>query len=125
MDVHAAEYFNVYSEGSPHGHFHRGIPLHDEPLSQLGQASGLAPNLSRGWYESAKLPTQDRLEFTRDFWLAKLSFHPNLDAFLVKFFASLDDIGIFLTQQKYDDPFGVHQVYSLAENGGFFHAVTN
>ena len=67
------------------------------------------------------MPTQDRLEFTREFWLTKLSFHPNLDAFLVKFFASLDDIGIFLTQQKYDDPFGVHMVYSLADNGGFFH----
>ncbi len=121
MDTHVIEYYSVYSEETPHGHFHRVIPLQDEPLLDWREASDLAPRLSRGWYELAQLSIQDRLEFTRDFWLAKLPYHPNLNEFINKFFATIDDIGIFLTQKKYEDPFEVHLVYSLADNSGFFH----
>ena len=77
--------------------------------------------MCKGWYELAQLSIPDRIEFTREYWLTKLPYHPNLDKFLVKFFASLDDIGIFLTQEKYEDPFKPNLVYSLAENSGFFH----
>lgn len=121
MDLHAVEYYSAYSEPGPHGHFHRVIPLHDEPMLNWVEVSKLAPRLSRGWYELAQLPTEDRIEFTRDFWLAKLPYRAHLTEFLVKFFGSLDDVGIFLTQQKYDDPFDVHLVYSLSQNSGFFH----
>ncbi len=121
MDLHAVEYYSAYSEPGPHGHFHRVIPLHDEPLIDWQEASEIAPKLCRGWYELAQLPVEDRIEFTREFWLAKLPYRPHLNEFLMKFFASLDDIGVFLTQQKYEDPFDVHLVYSLSGNSGFFH----
>lgn len=121
MDQHAIEYYTAYSENAPHGHFHEVIALHDDPSVDWLTASELSPCLCRGWYELARLPVQDRIEFTRDFWLTKLPYHPLLSAFLVKFFASLDDVGVFLTQQKYDDPFEAHLVYSLADNSGFYH----
>lgn len=121
MDLHAIEYYTAYSDESPHSHFHAVIPLHDHPLLGWLEAVKLAPTLCRGWYELAHLPVQDRIEFTREFWLTKLPYFPHLNEFLTKFFASLDDIGIFLTQQKYEDPFEVHLVYSLAGNSGFFH----
>lgn len=121
MDLHAIEYYSTYSEKAPHGHFHRAIPLHDDPYMEWQEASEIAPRLCRGWYELAHLNVQDRIEFTRDFWLAKLPYCPHFDEFITKFFASLDDVGIFLTQQKYEDPFEAHLVYSLANNSGFFH----
>lgn len=121
MDLHAVEYYSVYSEPGPHGHFRQVIALHDNPLLDWSDASKIAPGLCRGWYELAQLPTQDRIEFTRDFWLAKLPYHPNSNEFFTKFFASIDDVGVFLTQKNYEDPFIAHLVYSLAEDSGFFH----
>ncbi len=121
MDLHAIEFYSAYSEPGPHGHFHKVIALHEERLVDWDEAVEMAPTLCRGWYELAQLPVQDRLEFTRDFWLTKLPYHPTLNEFLGKFFASLDDIGVFLTQRSYEDPFEAHLVYSLADNSGFFH----
>jgi hypothetical protein len=110
MDLHAIEYYSAYSEQGPHGHFHQVIALHDDPLLDWSDVVKLTLNLSRGWYELAQLPVQDRIEFTRDFWLTKLPYHPSLNEFLTKFFASLDDIGIFLTQRSFEDPFEVHRI---------------
>ncbi|WP_068466828.1 SMI1/KNR4 family protein [Candidatus Protochlamydia phocaeensis] len=121
MDQHALEYYSSYSEEAPHAHFHKVIMLQEDPMIDWEEALALAPKLCRGWYELAQLPLQDRIEFTREFWLAKLPYHPNLNEFLNKFFSSLDDIGIFLFQPKYEDPFEVSLVYSLADNSGFFH----
>jgi hypothetical protein len=121
MDFHAFEFYSTKAEPGPQGHFHKVIALHDEPLLDWPEVSQIAPQICRGWYELAQLSTEDRIEFTRDFWLTKLSYQPNLNDFLVEFFASLDDVGIFLTQQSYEDPFIAHIVYSLADNNGFFH----
>jgi hypothetical protein len=120
MDLHALEYFSPYSEKAPHGHFHQVIPLHEDPLIDWQEASELAPRLMRGWYELAQLPLQDRIEFSRDFWISKLPYMPHLSEAVNRFFTGIDDLGIFLTQQKYDDPFQAHLVYSLPDNGGFF-----
>lgn len=121
MDHHALEYYSIYSEKAPHGHFHRVIALHEEPIIDWDEASELSPCLCRGWYELSRLSTEDRIEFTRDFWMTKIPYHPHLQEFLFKFFSTLDDIGVYLTQQKFDDPFEAHLVYSLAENSGFYH----
>lgn len=121
MDFHAIEYYSAYAEPGPHGHFHKVIALHDDPILDWSEVSKMVSNICRGWYELAQLSVQDRIEFTRDFWLTKLPYHPNLNKFLVNFFDSLDDVGVFLTQQKYEDPFIAHLVYSLADNSGFFH----
>lgn len=121
MDTHAIEFYSDYSEKRPHGHFHRVLPLHNNPGASWGEASELAPRLCRGWYELAQLNVEDRIEFTRDFWLSKLPYGPHLDESLFKFFGCLDDVGVFLTQQKFEDPFQPHIVYSLEDNSGFFH----
>lgn len=121
MDRHANEYYSVYSEKKSRGHFHRVIPLHEHRSMSWEEASSLAPNLGRGWYELAHLSKQDRIEFTREFWLMKLPYFPHLVEFLTNFFASLDEIGVFLTQRSYADPFKVSLVYSLTDNSGFFH----
>lgn len=121
MDFHAIEYYSVYAEPGPHGHFHKVMALHDDPFLDWTKVHKMVPSLCRGWYELAQLSAQDRIEFTRDFWLTKLPYHANLNDYLIKFFASLDDVGVFLTQQRYEDPFVAHLVYSLAGNSGFFH----
>lgn len=121
MDQHALEFYRSYSDETPYAHFHRVIALHEEPMLDWNEISGIAPNLPRGWYELAQLSSQDRIEFVRDFWCAKFSSHPDFVDFLIKFFKSIDDIGIFLTQQKYDDPLAAQLVYSLSGNSGFFH----
>lgn len=121
MDVHVIDYYSTYSEPGPHGHFHKVLALHETPRPEWPEIAKIVSGMPHGWYELAKLSVQDRIEFIRDFWMAKFPYHPQLCIFLNKFFSSLDDVGVFLTQQKYDDPFDAHLVYSLADNGGFFH----
>jgi len=121
MDEHALDYYSVYSDKSSHGNFHDVIVIEDKPQLKWSEVSKLAPRLCKGWFELAHLPIQDRIEFIREFWLAKLSYNPLLNESLEKFFAGVDDIAIILTQQKFDDPYDAQLVYSLADNSGFFH----
>lgn len=122
MDNHALEYFRQYSGKSEKGHFHQVISLHDSLDGRnWEEVSKLAPTLCRGWFELSHLPVADRIEFTREFWLTKLQYQPDLNEALDKFFSSLDEIGIFLIQQSYDDVFKPRLVYSIKNNGGFFH----
>lgn len=121
MDFHAIEYYSAYSESGAHGNFHQVICLHDDPLLEWGEVNKIVPGMCRGWYELAQLSSKDRIEFTRDYWLDRLPYHPSLNEGITKFFASLDDLGVFITQQSYEDPYTAHLVYSLAGNSGFFH----
>lgn len=120
MDHHLKDFFRHSSDGPPRGHYHSVIPLHKSSHITWEEISKKAPNLSRGWYELAHLSASDRIEFSREFWLSKLPYRPNLDEFLTRFFSSLDDIGIFITQKKFEDPFETHLVYSIRGDGGFF-----
>lgn len=122
MDSHVLEFYSTYSEETPQGHFHQVLPLHIESSLSWEQVSQLAPTIIKGWYELAHLSSQDRIDFTKEFWLTKLPYDPCplLPEFLNTFFGSLDDIGIFLTQQSYGDPFIPHLVYSLSDNQGFY-----
>jgi len=121
MDSHVKEYYRAYSDETPQGHFHKVIALHDAPDIDWKEISKKVPNLNKGWYELAHLPVQDRIDFSRDYWLSKLPYHPNIQEFLNKFFESFDDIGVFIIQPKFEDPFEVHLVYSLKDDSGFFH----
>lgn len=120
MDRHAIEYYSTYTDPGPQGHFHEVIPLHGSNL-KWPKVLKIVPRMCRGWYELSQLSKEDRIEFTRDFWLAKLPYQEKLSEAVNKFFANLDDIGIYLTQQKYQDLFSVQLVYSVSDNGGFFH----
>lgn len=120
MDQHALEYFQPYSDDSLTGHFHRVISLHDNPEFQWQELCKKSLLLNRGWFELAQLNPSDRIAFLYDFWMTKMPYHPKLDSSLQQFFSRLDDIGIYITQLKFDDPCEAHLVYSLAHNGGFY-----
>lgn len=120
MDTHIKDFFSQFHDESQGGHFHKVIQLHDNPQISWDSVSEEAPTLCKGWYELAQLNAKDRIEFKRDFWLARLPYHPNISDFLVNFFDSLDDIGIYITQKRFDDPYEPQMVYSVKDNSGFF-----
>lgn len=118
MDVHVKEFFSQYGEGT--GRFHEVIPLHDQPALAWSDVLKKMDDFPRGWFELSRLGTQDRIDFTMEFWMSKLPFHPRMAESLSLFFKSLDDIGVFITQQTFDDPFEATMVYSLKDNAGFY-----
>jgi len=120
MDQHIREFYSKSSDEFSKGCFHLVIPLHDHNEIPWEVISEQCPELCKGWYELAQLKANDRIEFTRDYWLSILPYHPGLDVFLMKFFGLLDDIGVFIVQKKFDDPFEAHLVYSLRNNSGFY-----
>ncbi len=120
MQHHIKEYYKQSSGDTGKGKFHKVIHINEANELLWEEIQELAPSLPRGWFELAHLKPSDRLEFTRDFWIAKLPYHPPLQEFLTKFFQSLEDIYIFLVQQKFDDPFDAHLVYGLKKDAGFY-----
>lgn len=120
MDTHIKDFYSQFRDDTPKGNFHKVISLNKETKLDWNSVVELVPKMPRGWFELAHLTTEDRIDFTRDFWITKLPFHPNLDTFLNRFFGSLDDIIIFITQKKFDDPLEAQVVYSLKGDKGFF-----
>ena len=120
MDQHVREFFRQFSDETPGGTFHKVIALHDAPDIDWKTFSKCIPALSKGWYELSRLNRRDRIDFTRDFWLEKLPYRPAFTEFIPRFFENLDDIGIFITQQKFDDPFEAFMVYSIKDDSGFY-----
>lgn len=120
MDFHIKEFYRQSSEDFPSGNFHKIIALNEAPDISWEALKEKVPKMNKGWFELAHLSTQDRIDFTRDFWIATLPYHPKLQEFVERFFSSLDDIAIFITQKQFDDEFEAQMVYSIANNGGFF-----
>lgn len=120
MDRHIKEYYGQFSDSGPHGNFHEVIALHEDPKRKWESVRAIVPDFCRGWYELAHLSPKDRVEFTRDYWMSKLPYRVGLAESINRFFASLDDIGIFVVQKKIEAPYSTHLVYSLKDNGGFF-----
>lgn len=122
MNDNVHEYYKEFTDGfTPSGHFHKVLSLHESPEMEWEKISDLAPSLPRGWYELSRLPSEDRIEFVRDYWLSKLPYIPHVHESLTKFFLTLDNIGIYVTQKTYEDSFNAQLVYSLKENQGFYH----
>lgn len=124
MDHHVKEFFSESSDETPRGNFHKVISLHDSPELDWKTASKMCPKLCKGWFELAHLNTKDRIEFLRDYWLDKMPYHPPFGDYLIKFFGSLEDIGVFLTQQKFEDPFEACLVYNLKGDKGYFRGAS-
>lgn len=122
MDSHVKEHFRQYSEDSPTAHYHRVIALHDG-VYNWEEIHQMVPKMCKGWYELAHLNSIDRIEFFKDFWFSKLPYQPELPASINDFFNALDDIGVFITQQSFDDPFEAQLVYSLKGDSGYFHGL--
>lgn len=114
MNKHVKRYFEEAREDSDRGHFHRVISVgKDLPWESVQQE---APGIPRGWYELMQLDTESRLELFEQFWALKLEEHPLVE----DFFERLEDITLFLVQQREGDPFNAHLVYSLKEEAGFY-----
>lgn len=107
--------------GSGNGRYHQVILLHESPDISWESIVQKVPNLSKGWFELAQLSSQDRIEFTRDFWLSKLPYCPEWPGCLARFFDELEDIGVVLSQKQGNDPFEAHLIYALKKGKGFFH----
>ena len=120
MDHHLIDYYSEFSDDATRGNFYSVIPLHQMPELTWHEVHEKVPEMLRGWFELAHLSSKDRIEFTRDFWLSKLQYREGLNESVNRFFASLDDIGIFLTQKKFEDPYEAHLVYSAKGDGGFY-----
>lgn len=120
MDSHIEEFFCQASDEVPHGNFHKVIALHKSPEIEWGDIRPIIPKLCKGWYELARLSKKDRIDFLFDYWVTKLPFSPHLPESLNNFFGMLDDIGVYVVQKKFDDPYEGYLVYSIKEGGGFF-----
>lgn len=94
--------------------------LSEEKNAKWEEISKKAPDLPRGWFELSRVSPRDRVEFTRDFWLDRIPYHPRAHPAFFEFFEQLDDIGVVLMQQKEDELFTSQLVYSLADNSSFF-----
>jgi len=121
MDEHVNEFFSEKTEEIPHGNYHKAIALHDNPDISWKSVNARIPSLCKGWFELARLPSSDRIEFLKDFWLSTLPYKPKNHQSLLDFFKRLDDIGVYIIQQKFADPFECKLVYSLRNNQGFYH----
>lgn len=120
MGQHVKDFFSQFCEDTPQGHFHKVTALNDHPEISWEALLHSVPNMCKGWFELSHLSPQDRIEFTCDFWLAKLPYHPTCSEFIEHFFSNLEDIQVYLTQQKFDDPLEAYLVYILKNDSGFF-----
>lgn len=120
MANHVRSFFSSSFNDSEKGNFHKVIAVHETSELTWRDAKRLIPRLPKGWYELCRLASRDRIDFVRDYWLSKLPFQPGFNQFVDTFFAKLEEIGVYLTQRTFDDPYEVHFVYAIKGDGGFF-----
>lgn len=125
MNDHVLDYYSYTDEETPRKKFFKVISLHECPDMDWENLSDSVPSLHKGWYELCQLPRDDRIQFTLDYWLAKLPYHPQLDVAISQFFGELDDVGCFVTQLKKSDPLKVEMVYSVSRNRGFYRGAVS
>lgn len=82
----------------------------------------LAPDFPRGWFELSRLPSEDKVEFVRAFWLGRLPFQPASHEAISNFFSLLDDVGVVLA--KDGEAWIPQLVYSLMDNSCFFRGLS-
>jgi hypothetical protein len=121
VNRHVQRYFQGSASSADTGHFHRVVALHETKESSWEQLSKEAPDLPRGWFELSRLSVEDRIEFVKGFWVSTLPYLPNAHQGIDRFFADLEDIGIYLTQRSYAEPLIAQMAYSLKAERGFFH----
>ena len=94
--------------------------LSEEPSASWEEITQKAPDLPRGWFELSRVSAEDRVEFTREFWLDRIPYHPIAHPSFFEFFDTLDDVAVVLTRRKEDEPMDAELVYSLSDNSSFF-----
>lgn len=106
--------------GSKDNQFKEVLFLSEEPTITWEEVSKKAYNLPRGWYELSRISPRDRVEFTRDFWLDRIPYHPSAHPAFFEFFEQLDDVAVVLMRRNQDEPMDAELVYSFADNSSFF-----
>jgi hypothetical protein len=111
MNELAKQYFKSNGE-------FEGVHLLDGSHS-YAEVCSLHPAFPRGWYELGCLSKEDRIEFTRDFWLERLPFDPRFQETVEDFFSRLEDVCPIL-RKKGGGNWVAEMVYSLRDNSTFF-----
>lgn len=120
MNSQVKQFYQEVLKKDQNGLFVDVIPLEMEDVISYEEAKAKAPDLPKGWFELSQLNVEDRIQFTRDYWINTLPFVPNFHSFLIKFFDNLDDVGVYLTQIRKKESFHCEMVYSLKEDRGFY-----
>jgi hypothetical protein len=116
MNSLATKFFFENKEGL----FQEICLLHEKPQMTWEEAVRKAPHLPRGWFELSRIEARDRIEFTRDFWLDRIPYHPVAHPGIFEFFEQLDDVAVVLGQRKEGEFFEAQLVYSLRDDSSFF-----
>lgn len=103
------------------GNFEEVLVLSEGPAKDWSEIERFAPNLPRGWFELSRVPSEDRVEFSRAFWLKRLPFNIKAHTAISDFFSSLDDVGVVLSKKK--DSWVPQLVYSFMDNSCFFRGL--
>src|SRR5579872_4472570 len=101
------------------GGFEEVVFLSENENMEWDEISETSPDLPRGWFELSRISAHDRVEFTRDYWLKRIPYHPQTQAAFSDFFAQLDDIAVILSR-KQEESFSAELAYSLEDNSCFF-----
>ena len=101
--------------------FEEVLVLSEGPERNWNDVERMVPGFPRGWYELSRVPSEDRVEFTRSFWLKRLPFHPKAHAAISDFFNSLDDVGVVLSKKK--ESWEPQLIYSFMDNSCFFRGL--
>ncbi len=114
MNKYVRDYFKEERGDTDHGRFYKVITVNrDMPWAVVQQESKMTP---RGWFELVHIDIESRIEFVEQFWNLQLAEHPLVESF----FEKVEDIVLFLIQQKEGEPFNPHLVYSLKDDAGFY-----
>lgn len=119
MNSQIREFFRV--EGTQEPHFQEVRFLSEEPKLDWKEIE--PTGVPRGWFELSQISSQDRVDFTRDFWLARLPFHLSATSRLQSFFEELDDVAVVVCRQTKEEPWRTELIYSLADNSSFFRGL--
>lgn len=90
------------------------VYLSEAPDLTWEEARKKYPRLTKGWHELCHLSPTVRLEFLRDYWVNALPYSPQLYAFVDRFFAKVDEIGMVAAKG------GIFLTYSMKEDKTFF-----
>lgn len=100
--------------------FKEVIFLSEESQAKWDDVSKKAPDLPRGWFELSRISARDRVDFTRDYWLDRMPYHPSAHPAFFEFFEQLDDVAVVLARKKEEEALAAELVYSLADDSTFF-----
>jgi len=95
--------------------------LSEMEKAQWDELEKMVPTLSRAWFELSRIVREDRILFTRDFWLDTIPYQPSVQSSIHHFFHSLDDVAVLVA--KIEGIWQPQLVYSLQDNSCFFRGL--